>query len=36
MGIIGKREYLQAILERYHQATKKQKHKILDEVLCCL
>jgi hypothetical protein len=31
MGINGKREYLQAILERYHQATKKQKHKILDE-----
>ncbi len=31
MGINGKREYLQAILERYHQATKKQKRKILDE-----
>ena len=31
MGINSKHEYLQAILERYHQATKKQKHKILDE-----
>jgi len=31
MGINGKREYLQAILERYHKATKKQKRKILDE-----
>lgn len=31
MGINGKREYLAAILERYQQATKKQKKKILDE-----
>jgi len=31
MGINGKREYFQAILERYHRSTKKQKRKILDE-----
>ena len=31
MGINGKREYLEAIRERYTSATKKQKHKILDE-----
>ncbi len=31
MGINGKREYLQAILERYHKGTKKHKCKILDE-----
>ena len=31
MGINGKREYLEAIQERYHSATKKQKRKILDE-----
>ena len=31
MDINGKREYLKAIRERYKNATKKQKRKILDE-----
>ena len=31
MCINGKHEYLEAIRERYELATKKQKHKILNE-----
>lgn|GEM_PF-3003396 len=32
MSVTGKRECLQAILERYHRASKKQKRYILVEI----